>query len=62
MERSWKDPDVEEMKAFIGIIILMGIIKLPRLELYWSNQNNGIETPGIAIVHPSKDVQNFDPT
>ena len=40
------------MKAFIGIIIFMGIIKLPRLELYWSNQYNGIESPGIARVMP----------
>ena len=30
----------------------MGIIKLPRLELYWSKQYNGIETPGIARVMP----------
>lgn len=30
--------NVKEMKAFIGIIILMGILKLPRLELYWNHQ------------------------
>ena len=50
--RPWNGTNVEEMKAFIGIIIYMGIIKLPRLELYWSKQYNGIETPGIARVMP----------
>ena len=25
------------MEAFLGIIILMGIVKLPRLKMYWSN-------------------------
>lgn len=26
----------EEMEAFIGTLILMGIVKLPRFEMYWS--------------------------
>ena len=50
--RPWNGTNVEEMKTFIGIIIYMGIIKLPRLELYWSKQYNAIETPGIARVMP----------
>ena len=48
--RPWNGTNVEEMKTFIGIIIYIGIIKLPRLELYWSKQYKGIETPGIARV------------
>ena len=34
--RAWIDTTVEELKAFIGLLILMGIVRLPRLELYWS--------------------------
>ena len=32
--RPWNDATVTEMKAFIGILILMGICKLPRLRVY----------------------------
>ena len=38
------------MKALIGILILIGILKLPRLEMYWSTQHPLIATPGIANV------------
>ena len=31
--RPWTDIGVEEMKAFVGILMLMGICKLPRLTL-----------------------------
>ena len=34
--RAWSDTTVEELKAFVGLLILMGIVRLPRLELYWS--------------------------
>ena len=27
---------LQEMKAFLGVTLLMGIVKLPRLNLYWS--------------------------
>ena len=37
--RAWNDVNVEEMKAFIGMLILLGIIKLPRLEIFWQNSN-----------------------
>ena len=33
----WTHVTKEEMKAFVGIIIFMGIVKLPRINLYWSN-------------------------
>lgn len=46
--RAWTPVTVPEMMAFIGILILMGILKLPRLELYWSTQNPLIATPGIS--------------
>ena len=50
--RPWKDTTVEELKAFIGILILMGIVRLPRLELYWSQSFPGIRTPGISDIMP----------
>ena len=31
---------VEEMKAFIGIIIIMSFHSLPSMRLYWSNDQN----------------------
>lgn len=48
--RPWTPVTVPEMKAFIGILILMGILKLPRLELYWSTKNPRISTPGISSI------------
>ena len=38
--RPWSDIEVVEMKAFVGILMLMGICKLPRLEMYWSTQHH----------------------
>ena len=29
--------ELEELKAFLGILIFMGIVKLPRRELYWTS-------------------------
>ena len=40
---TWYDTYIEEMKAFIGMLIIMGISKLPRLEMYWS-----VYTPDFA--------------
>ncbi len=34
--RSWKDVDANDMKAFIGLTLLMGMIQLPSYDLYWS--------------------------
>ena len=38
------------MKAFIGIVILMGILKLPRLEMYWQEAHPLIQQHGIPEV------------
>ena len=48
--RGWYDVTVNEMKAFIGILLTMGILKLPRLELYWTMKYPWIRTPGISNV------------
>ena len=42
--RPWTDVTRDEMKAFIGVQILMGIIRLPRLELYWTTTHPFLET------------------
>ncbi|CAG5035484.1 unnamed protein product [Parnassius apollo] len=33
----WKDTDKTEIKKFFGLIIWMGLVKLPKLALYWPN-------------------------
>ena len=48
--RAWTDVTTDEMKAFVGLLLLLGIIKLPRLEMYWQTKNEFIGTPGIADV------------
>ena len=50
--RAWYDTTVEEMKAFVGLLILMGIQKLPCLEMYWSHKYPLINTPSIASIMP----------
>ena len=36
--RPWQDVTVEEMKAYVGMSILMGIVVLPRIQMYWSKE------------------------
>ena len=31
----WKEVSKDEVKAFIGLLVTMGILQLPRLEKYW---------------------------
>ena len=38
----WYDTYIEKMKAFIGMLIIMGISKLPALEMYWSVNNTDL--------------------
>ena len=44
-QRPWQPIDVREMKVFVGMLILMGISVLPRLEMYWTTQH--------ALIHPN---------
>ena len=43
----WKDTTREEVKAYLGICLVMGINNLPRLAMYWSSDpfigNTGIQ-------------------
>ena len=49
--RPWHDVDREEIKAFVGIMMAMGICKLPRLEMYWST-THPLLTPELRKVMP----------
>ena len=40
----WVSVSVPEMKAFIGLLVLMAICTLPCLEMYWSDRNMDIHT------------------
>ena len=48
--RAWSDVTVEEMKAFVGMLILMGILQLLRLEMYWQTTHSLIITTGMSAV------------
>ena len=48
--RPWKPVMKEEMKAFIGILMAMGIFRLPRLECYWKHNCRQTQTPGISEI------------
>ena len=59
-----KDPDwfdsngepnsitVEELKAFLGVMIMMGLVKLPHIRDYWSEDEPFFFQPEIAKVFP----------
>ena len=49
--RPWHDMDRAEMKAFVGLLMAMGLCKLPRLEMYWSTACK-YTTPGLRKVMP----------
>ena len=48
--RPWTDVSTEEMKAFIGLLILMGVLHLPRIEMYWQIDDDLMRTPGISSI------------
>ena len=48
--RKWTDVTTEEMRAFIEITFLMGIIQLPRLDMYWQTTNPLITTSGVSSI------------
>ena len=48
--RHWEEVTIKEMKAFFGLIIIMGIIQLPRLEMFWQLNHPLPRCPCIAEV------------
>ena len=47
---AWIDVTTEEMKAFIRITIVMGIIQLPQPDIYWQITNPVITTSGVSSI------------
>ena len=45
--RNWEDTTFDEMKAYLGILVLMGIVYKPRINMYWST-GTLLETPIFA--------------
>lgn len=35
--RNWKDTNIQEMKIFLGLQIWIGLVQMPKLVCYWSN-------------------------
>ena len=48
---SWTPTDAKEIKAFLGLCILMGIISKPRISMYWST-DSFYHTPVFSQVMP----------
>nr|XP_039264876.1 piggyBac transposable element-derived protein 4-like isoform X2 [Styela clava] len=53
-EKAWKHVDAEEMYAFIGLVILMGIIRLPTVDIYWQKKNWILDVPSFNEVMSRK--------
>ena len=48
---NWEEVTTEELMAFLGIVILMGIVKLPASQLYWS-QDDRLHQRGVTRIFP----------
>ena len=48
---AWTPTSSEEIMAFLGIVILMGIVKLPSTQLYWS-QDKRLHQHGVTKIFP----------
>jgi len=46
----WKNVTVQQMKAFVGILIMMKILQLPQLEMHWEQNDDILCTPGISAL------------
>ncbi|BFZ24894.1 hypothetical protein BsWGS_27933 [Bradybaena similaris] len=49
MDQTWVPTNVNEMKAYFGLLIIMGIHNLPRMEMYWSADER-LGVPGVNKV------------
>jgi hypothetical protein len=54
-QQKGKDLDIqkEELKAFLGILVIMGFHQLPNLRMYWSTDGN-LHVQRIADIMPIK--------
>ena len=42
----WKETNATEMMSYFGLMILIGIHNLPRVEMYWSSDDR-LGVPGV---------------
>lgn len=49
--KNWEDVTLQEMKAYFGVLIMMGLNPLPDMELYWSS-DRFYNNPEISTVFP----------
>ena len=52
----WKEVDESQIRAFLGILFIMGFHKLPRIRNYWSEDRN-LFTPAVANTMIRNDFQ-----
>jgi len=52
--KKWYPMDKKEMKAFVGILYVMGIIKLPNIILYWEKDSTLFSFAGISVLFSRK--------
>ena len=50
----WYDTSVEDMKAFIGMLTIIGISKLRTLEMNWSTNNSELVLPFPQVMPRSR--------
>ncbi|XP_035742930.1 piggyBac transposable element-derived protein 4-like [Vespa mandarinia] len=54
--KTWVDTNVVEMKKFLGLVILMGIVKKPEQDDYWST-HPGLHSPIFGNTMPRNRFQ-----
>ena len=52
---NWVDVSTDEICTFLGIVILMGIHRLPRVKNYWSTDS----LPGVPAIQQSMPLNRF---
>ena len=52
----WKDLTPGDMKAFLALLLLQGIVKMPTYESYWMTEFF-IEVPGLHSIMPRDKFQ-----
>ena len=48
--RPWVDVTIQEMQAFVGMMIFMGILCLRRIEMYWQVLHPILATNGMSLI------------
>ncbi|XP_049947991.1 uncharacterized protein LOC126456282 [Schistocerca serialis cubense] len=46
----WKETNIPDMKRFCGIIMLMGLVKIPNLACYWSKVSSSMSRNWYEIL------------